>query len=106
MFPRLHSKDRKEKSFRVGRLSGRTGPPEEGRLSNPFPRSPRFKSGDSVVVSGLGMHRDRLGVVVEIIDPGSGMVYRYRVRFADGAIVNFFGFELTLADSSRDTLSA
>ena len=57
-------------------------------------RSPLFKSGDRVVVVVPGTYRDWQGVVVEVILPTAGDVYRYLVSFADGANVSFFGFEL------------
>ncbi len=36
---------------------------------------------------------------MEIIEPSGDFVYRYRVRFADGTSVAFFGFELDIKDS-------
>jgi hypothetical protein len=50
-----------------------------------------------VVVTGLGLHRHKKGIVVEVIEPSTGdFVYRYRVRVLDGdaSSVTFFGFEL------------
>ena len=41
-----------------------------------------------------GMYRNRKAIVMEIISPSAGDVYRYRVLFADGASETFFGFEL------------
>ena len=62
------------------------------KLSQP---KPRFKAGDHIAVTGPGIHRDKDGLVIEIIEPRSGdLVYRYRVRFADGKLATFFGFEL------------
>ena len=58
------------------------------------PRKPRFNLGNRVIVTVPGVHRDRNGVVVEVIQPSSGDVYRYRVRFTDGTDTTFFGFEL------------
>jgi hypothetical protein len=33
-------------------------------------------------------------MVMEVIAPGAGYAYRYRVRFTDGSTATFFGFEL------------
>jgi hypothetical protein len=63
------------------------------------PRKPRFNLGNPVVVTVPGPHRDRYGVVVEVIHPRSGDVYRYRVRFADGTDATFFSFELNDQDT-------
>jgi len=63
------------------------------------PRKPRFNLGGRVVVTVPGMYRDRLAVIVEVIQPRTGDVYRYRVRFADGTDATFFGFELEEQDS-------
>jgi hypothetical protein len=66
-------------------------------LSNtPFePRKPRLELGDHVVVTVAGVHRQREGVVMEVIQPRVGDVYRYKVRFPDGTTATFFGFELS-----------
>jgi hypothetical protein len=58
------------------------------------PRKPLFNLGDRVIVTVTGVHRDRNGIVVEVITPRAGDVYRYRVRFTDGTTGTFFGFEL------------
>ena len=63
------------------------------------PRTPRFKIGDGVVITGPGLHRDKYGFVMEIVEPSGDFVYRYRVRFADGTSATFFGFELDIKDS-------
>ena len=69
-------------------------------MSHAFqPRSPRFKIGDGVVIICPGIHRYKYGLVMEIIEPSGDFVYRYRVRFADGTSVAFFGFELDIKDS-------
>jgi hypothetical protein len=60
-------------------------------------RKPRFKVGDAVLVIGLGTHRNKTGIVVEVVEPSTGdYVYRYRVRILDGdsTSIAFFGFEL------------
>ena len=67
--------------------------------ANPIiqPRGPRFKVGEVVVVIGLGLHRNKKGIVVEVVEPSTGdYVYRYRVRIIDGDAFSttFFGFEL------------
>jgi len=65
------------------------------KSSNAFhPRRPRFKQGHRVVVTLPGVYHDRQGIVIEVVKPSAGSVYRYRVRFADGAEETFFGFEL------------
>jgi hypothetical protein len=63
-------------------------------MPNAFePRRPLFKSGDEIVVTGLGAYRHQQGTVVDIIEPSAGdFVYRYRVRLVDGTLVTFFGF--------------
>ena len=46
---------------------------------------------------GLGLHRNKKGIVVEVVEPSTGdYVYRYRVRIIDGDAFSttFFGFEL------------
>ena len=58
------------------------------------PRQRRFKLGDPVVIIVPGVHRERHGMVMEVIAPRAGDVYRYRVRFTDGTTATFFGFEL------------
>lgn len=65
-------------------------------MSNTFRfRTLRYKVGDPVVVTGPGLHREKHGFVMEVIEPSTGdFVYRYRVRFPDGTSVTFFGFEL------------
>jgi hypothetical protein len=61
----------------------------------PFqPRKPRFQLRDHVLVTVAGIHRNRPAVVVEVIQPRAGDVYRYKVRFPDGTTATFFGFEL------------
>ena len=62
-------------------------------------RSPKFKLGDHVVVVVPGVHRDRRGLIAEILQHAGDFVYRYRVRFAEGASELFFGFELTLIEA-------
>jgi len=71
-------------------------------MSNPFrSRIIRFKVGDPVVVTGPGVHRNKNGFVMQVIEPSAGdFVYRYRVRFPDGTSVTFFGFELEHKEST------
>jgi hypothetical protein len=57
-------------------------------------RKPAFSLGDRVLVTGPGIHHDRHGLVMEIIEPNAVLVYRYRVRFTDGTAATVFGFEL------------
>jgi hypothetical protein len=69
-------------------------------------RKPRFVLDEQVVVIGLGEHRDRHGVVTEVLQPRAGdFVYRYRIRFTDGTSATFFGFELTPLDE-RESFAA
>ena len=61
------------------------------------PRNPQFKVSDPVIVVGPGVSLDKAGFVMEVIKPTTGdFVYRYRVRFTDGASATFFGFELNI----------
>jgi hypothetical protein len=61
----------------------------------PLIRGPRFKQGDRVEAVGPGnIHRGKIGVVVEVLQPTSDLIYRYRVEFPDGTVGTFFGFEL------------
>jgi hypothetical protein len=63
--------------------------------SNAFqPRKPRFKLGDHVLATVPTVYRDRQGIVLEVITPTAGDVYRYRVLFEDGGRETLFGFEL------------
>jgi len=48
------------------------------------------------VVTVPGVYRDRQAIVIEVIIPSAGDVYRYRVLFTDGVQEAFFGFELAL----------
>jgi hypothetical protein len=56
--------------------------------------SPRFTSGDRVIVTCPGIHRGKKGFVIEVIEKPGDAVVRYRVRFADAVSAIFFGFEL------------
>jgi hypothetical protein len=58
-------------------------------------RKPRFTIGEKVRVIGPGLHRDKHGLITEVVNPSAGdFVYRYRVRFANSLSATFFGFEL------------
>jgi hypothetical protein len=70
------------------------------------PPKPRFQPGDHIVVSVMGMHRNRQGLVIEVIAPRSGDIYRYRARFKDRTTATFLGFELTPKESSSANISA
>jgi hypothetical protein len=59
----------------------------------------QIQTGDHVDVVVPGIHRDRRGLIAEILQHAGDFVYRYRVRFADGASELFFGFELTLIEA-------
>lgn len=61
---------------------------------------PKFKAGDRVVVVGPGVHRERRGIISEVLPHSGDYVYRYRVRFPDGATEQFFGFELAPAEAA------
>jgi hypothetical protein len=57
--------------------------------------SPRFAAGDKVVIIGPGDHNGKSGLIESIVEPTAGdLIYRYRVRFADGQLRAFFGFEI------------
>jgi hypothetical protein len=60
----------------------------------PAGRAPRFKTGDEVIVVGLGSYKGKQGVVVRVTAHSGDFVHRYEVRLSDGAITRFFGFEL------------
>jgi hypothetical protein len=70
------------------------------------PPKPRFKLGDQIVVNVTGTHRNRQGLVVEVIAPRSGDIYRYRARFTNRTTAIFFGFELTAKESSSINMLA
>jgi len=60
-------------------------------------RSARFRVGDQVRAVGPSVRRrDDTGYVTEIVGPPGDAIYRYRVRFSDGASETFFGFELEI----------
>ena len=60
--------------------------------------TPRFAVGDKVEALGpVESYRGKRGVVVEIVSPGSDLVYRYRVRFDDDTTQTVFGFEIQKA---------
>ena len=62
-----------------------------------FPRPPRFEVGNQVIaLVPTTAQRGKQGVVVEVIEPAGDLVYRYVVRFSDGATETLFGFELQL----------
>ena len=67
-------------------------------MSEPgFPKAPRFEVGNQVIaLVPTNPQRGKQGVVLEVIEPGGDLVYRYVVRFTDGAIDTLFGFELEL----------
>jgi hypothetical protein len=69
-------------------------------------RRPFFTAGDQVQVVGPTIHRLKRGVVIDFIPPSIDLVYRYRVRFSDGTVATFFGFELTIDGEERLTESA
>lgn len=59
-----------------------------------------------MIVTGPGIHHDRQGLVMEVIEPHAVLVYRYRVRFTDGTAATVFGFELEkLPDRTAQTES-
>lgn len=61
---------------------------------------PKFNTGDRVVVVGPGVHRERRGMISEVVRHSGDYVYRYRVRFPDGSCEQFFGFELAPAEAA------
>jgi hypothetical protein len=55
----------------------------------------RFSVGERVRITGPGGDRGKTGVVTGVIEPRAGdCVYRYCVRFAEGTMRSFFGFEI------------
>ena len=70
-------------------------------MSESTARAPRFKVGDNVLAVGPDQtYRGKQGVIVEVVDAQRDLVYRYKVRFPDEAVVTFFGFELQSKESS------
>ena len=62
-----------------------------------FPKGPRFEVGNRVIaLVPTNPQRGKQGVVIEVIEPAGDLVYRYVVRFTDGATDTLFGFELQL----------
>ena len=62
-----------------------------------FPKAPRFEVGNQVIAFvPTNAQRGKQGTVVKVIPPGGDLVYRYVVRFTDGATDTLFGFELQL----------
>jgi hypothetical protein len=71
------------------------------------PLGPRFRVGDSVVVTIPGRYRGQHGVITEVIEPHAGdFVYRYRALLSGNSSVKFFGFELQFEESSSGTTAA
>ena len=61
------------------------------------PKVPQFELGNRVLaVAPTNPHRGKQGVIVKVIEPGGDRIYRYVVRFLDGATGTLFGFELQL----------
>ena len=56
---------------------------------------PRFNVSDLVIVIGPGPHRNKHGIVMEVLPHSGDCVYRYRVQFSNSQSATFFGFELT-----------
>ena len=71
----------------------------------PPEKAPPFKIGDTIRIISPTADRDNRGVVVEVLPVLGDFVYRYLVRFSDGVVRKFFGFELELDDSDSATLS-
>ena len=59
--------------------------------------------GDPIVVTVTGTHLNRQGLVIEVIRPRSGDIYRYRARFKNRTTATFFGFELTAGQSASSS---
>ena len=60
-------------------------------------KAPRFEVGNRVLaVAPTNPHRGKQGVIIEVIEPAGGTIYRYVVRFSDGMTETLFGFELQL----------
>jgi hypothetical protein len=50
-----------------------------------------------VIVVNPGVDKGKRGIVVQVSGHPGDFVYRYDVRFADGASKRFFGFEIDSA---------
>ena len=62
-----------------------------------FPKAPRFEVGNQVIaLVPTNRQQGKQGVILEVIEPAGDLVYRYVVRFTDGATDTLFGFELEL----------
>ena len=67
------------------------------KQSEPTPRPvARFTAGDRVQVVGIDVNRGRPGIVFRVVESPADFVHRYEVRFSDGAVTRYFGFQLEL----------
>jgi hypothetical protein len=62
-------------------------------------KTPPFKQGDIVTIVSPTPDRGRHGTVVEVFRSSGDRIYRYRIRFNDGTVSKFFGFELESCNS-------
>ena len=69
-----------------------------------LPKDPPFRIGDSVCIVSPTPDRGRQGTVIEVLALLGDFVSRYRVRFDDGTVSKFFGFELELIKGSSDSM--
>jgi hypothetical protein len=65
----------------------------------PISRRARFDVGDRVRTVGPSVRRHASGTVSEVVISTEDVIYRYRVKFEDGSIETFFGFELERASN-------
>ena len=66
-------------------------------MSEPSPtRKARFNVGDRVrsVGPSVRSRQENVGTVSEVIVSAENVIYRYRVKFPDGGLETFYGFEL------------
>ena len=62
-----------------------------------FTKAPRFEVGNRVIaLVPTNRQQGKQGVILEVIEPAGDLIYRYVVRFSDGATDTLFGFELQL----------
>jgi hypothetical protein len=61
-------------------------------------RKARFNKGDRVrgVGPSVRSRQENVGTVTEVVVSAENVIYRYRVKFPDGGIETFYGFELEL----------
>jgi len=68
------------------------------------PKELPFRIGDNVRIVSPTSDRGRQGTVIEVLAILGDLVSRYRVRFDDGTVSKFFGFELELIKDSSGSM--